>query len=251
MLLNELENECHVWYCYPEEITDEVILAEYRRILSTEERDKCKRFHFEKDQHSYLVSHAFLRKVLSAYCNVRADEWRFTCNRYGKPDISADIRCPPMKFNLSHTDGMSVVAVTLNADCGVDVENIKRRSRMLAVAERMFAEVEVSALRSCDDASMQARFFDYWTLREAYVKAIGTGIGGSSRDFYFTVDEQEQGDREARLHFVELEPKDKVSWRFTLLKPSLEHVIAVSVEHADPDDLHVESVPVISKKFFF
>ena len=248
-LLNELENECHVWYCFPEEITDEVILAEYRSILSIEERDKCERFYFEKDQHSYLVSHAFLRKVLSSYCDVLADEWRFTCNRYGKPDISADIRCPPMKFNLSHTDGMSVVAVTLNAACGVDVENITRRSKMLAVAERMFAEAEVNVLRSCDDSNMQASFFDYWTLREAYVKAIGTGLGGSSKDFYFTVDEQNQGNREARLYFVESEPKDKISWVFTLLSPSLEHVIAVSVEHVNSNDLQVESVPVISKKF--
>ena len=120
---------------------------------------------------------------------------------------------------------------------------------MLAVAERMFAEAEVNVLRSCDDSNVQVSFFDYWTLREAYVKAIGTGLGGSSKDFYFTVDEQNQGHREARLHFVELEPKDKISWGFTLLSPSLEHVIAVSVEHVNSNDLQVESVPVISKKF--
>ncbi|MCK5664900.1 MAG: hypothetical protein KAI17_15520, partial [Thiotrichaceae bacterium] len=104
-LLNNLENELHVWFCCPDKITDKSVLDEYRSILSIEEIAKYKRFHFEKDRHSYLISHALVRKVLSSYCDVKPDEWGFTNNQHGKPDISPEIKCPALKFNLSHTDG--------------------------------------------------------------------------------------------------------------------------------------------------
>jgi 4'-phosphopantetheinyl transferase len=229
-LLDDLENEIHVWYCCPDEITDKNILDEYHSILSTEECEKFKRFHFDKDRHSYLISHALVRKVLSSYCNVKPDAWSFTDNQHGKPNISPEIKCPALKFNLSHADGMSVVVVSLDNDCGIDVENTQRKSRTSAVAERMFAPAEVAAMQSGNDSEVQRKFFEFWTLREAYVKAIGTGLGGSSKEFYFSVDEQGDSRREARIHFVPSDKGKSSVWQFLLLKLSDQHVAAVSVK---------------------
>jgi len=229
-LLSNLENEVHVWFCCPDKITDKSVLDEYISILSAEETAKYKRFHFEKDRHSYLVSHALVRKVLSSYCGISPNEWGFTNNQHGKPDISPEIKCPALKFNLSHTDGMSVCVVSLDNDCGIDVENVQRKSRTFAVADRMFAAAEVATMRSGNDSEVQRKFFEFWTLREAYVKAIGTGLGGSSKAFYFSVDEQEDSRREARIHFVPSDKGKSSVWQFLLLKLSDQHVAAVSVK---------------------
>ncbi len=230
-LLNDLENEFHVWFCCPDKITDKSVLDEYRSILSVEEIAKYKRFHFEKDRHSYLISHALVRKVLSSYCNVKPDKWSFTNNQHGKPDISPEIKCPALKFNLSHTDGMSVCVVSLENDCGIDVENIQRKSRTFAVADRMFAPAEVATMRSSNDGEVQRKFFEFWTLREAYVKAIGTGLGGSSKAFYFTVAEQEiEGLRMSKIHFVPDDSSQSSAWQFMLLNLSSDHISAVALK---------------------
>ncbi len=238
-LIKSLENETHVWFCHPDEITDDATLDEYLSILSNEEREKYQRFHFEKDSHSYLVSHALVRKVLSRYCDVQPEAWRFSFNRHGKPEISSSIECPDIKFNLSHADGMSACVVSLNNDCGVDVENIHRKNKLNAVAERMFAEQEAKIMSACDESEVQKSFFDFWTLREAYVKAVGTGLGGSSKEFYFTIsaadkDEISEKDsaeniRAAYINFVDSKKNVDLAWQFFLLEPSSEHVAAVAV----------------------
>ncbi len=232
-LLENLRSEIHLWCCCPEEITNKSTLDKFYSILSVEERDKHQRFHFEKDRHSYLVSHALVRKVLSSYCTIRPEEWCFTTNEYGKPDISADIKSPPLKFNLSHTDGMIACVVSFDIDCGVDVENIQRKSKVVSVAERMFAQQEVDKMQCVTEAESQSKFFDFWTLREAYVKALGTGLGGSSKEFYFTLVEQGETDvstnRLANINFVNSKKNQSTDWQFLLLKPSDEHVASVAI----------------------
>lgn len=254
-LLESLEREVHVWFCNPDEIKDRVILDEYQSILSNEEREKYKRFYFEKDRHSYLVSHALVRKVLSRYCDIQPQSWRFSSNQYGKPEIASDIQCPSLKFNLSHTDGLSACVVSLGNDCGVDVECTQRKSKLHAVAKRMFAQQEVDAMCADGETEMQNKFFDFWTLREAYVKAIGTGLGGSSKEFYFTVDEKcvaepdvtesdfteagitESGNtkhdvnRTASINFLSAEKDQAHAWQFLLKKPSAVHVASIAVKY--------------------
>ncbi len=236
-LIGSLGNENHVWFCYPDEITDDAILDEYLSILSSEEREKYQRFHFEKDSHSYLVSHALVRKVLSRYCDVRPESWVFSFNQHRKPEILSSIECPNIKFNLSHADGMSACVVSLNSDCGVDVENIHRKSKLHAVAERMFAEQEIKTMSACGESEIQKKFFEFWTLREAYVKAIGTGLGGSSKEFYFTIDaagvSDKTGDvtniKAANINFVDPKKKVDLAWQFFLLESSSNYVAAVAV----------------------
>lgn len=234
MSLSALENEVHVWFCRPDEITDTVKLDEYHSILSAEESERLEKIHFAKDQHAYLVSHALVKKVLSMYCDVTPEQWLFTTNQHGKPEISPELDCPSIKFNLSHTDGLSACIVSLDNACGVDVENIQRKNKLLPIAERMFAESELETMRGLAGDLMRNKFFDYWTLREAYVKALGTGLSGSSKQFYFDVTEQSDVEKMAEICFVETDKgKDKKPagfWQFSLLRPSGEHVCAVAIQ---------------------
>lgn len=234
-----LENEAHVWFCYPDEITDVVKLDGYRSMLSVEENQRQQRFYSTQDQHSYLVSHALVRKVLSMYCDVRPEQWSFTFNQHGKPEISAEILaaldCPPIKFNLSHTAGLSACVVSHHDECGVDVENIQRKNKLLSIAGRMFAEPEMATMRNISDDEMRNKFFDYWTLREAYVKALGSGLSGSSKQFYFNIKQCNGAERVAEICFADKDIRANNVWQFSLLKPSTEHVIALALQSNDAE----------------
>ena len=228
MLLNDLENEIHIWFCCPEEIMDKAKLDIYLAMLSAEEKARYQRFHYEKDRHSYLISHALLRTVLSKYCDVLPQQWSFTVNEHGKPALASLLDYPPLHFNLSHTDGLSACIVSLNNECGIDVENKQRQNRLLAIAERMFAEAELATMRDVTDDEMRNKFFDYWTLREAYVKALGSGLSGSSKKFYFDVAESTGLQRSAKLSFIDECNESMAAWQFCLLAPSSNHVAALA-----------------------
>ncbi len=82
-LLEALKNEAHVWLAYPEKLSDSKLQDFFLDILSEDEIEKYQRFRFSSDRHLYLVSHAFVRMVLSNYIDLDPDEWRFICNKFG------------------------------------------------------------------------------------------------------------------------------------------------------------------------
>jgi 4'-phosphopantetheinyl transferase len=227
-LYDRLQVEAHVWFCDPSQIQDAQKLSEFKAVLSAQELERYQRFHYEKDRRSYLVSHALLRHALSKYADVPASQWRFAVGEHGKPALIASL-APALCFNLAHTAGLSACVVTLNRRCGIDVESVHRENKLNAVAQRMFAVEELAQL---DEKNIQSGFYYFWTLREAYVKALGTGLAGSSKDFYFDVDMDSLGVALHRDH-ARLE-----NWRFRLCRPTPDHVLALGVE-AD------EALPVL------
>jgi 4'-phosphopantetheinyl transferase len=223
--LQRLEHEVHVWFTRPEAITDPEQLAGYAAILSPLERERQQRFHFEEDRHRFLVSHALVRRVLSRYVDVAPGDWGFSVNQYGRPEISGPEITPALRFNLSHTVGLACCVVTLDADCGIDVEQLTARGNQLAIAEKMFAVSEQAELKKLDGQAFQERFFCYWTLREAYCKAVGTGIGHTSNNYAFEVGEADQ----CRISFGASSADRGEHWQFTVLRPGPEHLAAVAI----------------------
>ncbi len=142
-------------------------------------------------------------------------------------------------FNLTHTDGLCACVVTLNRACGIDAENIHRTNRLNAVAQRMFAEEELLMLDENTDGQYQ--FFNFWTLREAYVKALGTGLGGSSKEYYFNVDTT---DLSASIIFRNSRQTESNNWQFNLFEPTEQHRLAVAFESAEPMPVQItEFIP--------
>ncbi len=234
-----LDSEVHVWYCRPEDIQDEDKLSAYSSVLSEQERQQQDRFHFEKDKHSYLISHALLRHVLSKYADISVSDWQFTRNDHGKPELIPRGGCPKLNFNLTHTTGLCACVVTKNKICGIDVENIHRKNNIEAVAQRMFADEELMVLNGA--RSDQYQFYNFWTLREAYVKALGTGLAGSSKDFYFTVDEATLAATINYRKSLQIESRD---WQFKIFEPTQEHRLSVALQSQDKVPVHIaEYIP--------
>jgi len=231
-LLESLADEVHVWFSNPDTATDPLQLERYATLLSSDERERHKRFHFDADRTRYLASHALVRTVLSEYTGTDPAAWRFSTNEHGRPEIDRPKGLPPLRFNLTHTKGLCACVVTLGLDCGIDAENLSRTHDLKNIAERMFAAAELTALPGYDDDTYQHNFFYYWTLREAYCKALGVGLAGSTKDYYFEIGDNDK----AEIHFSQ-EPGDKAGdWQFALLQPDAAHVTAVAVHRADLSD---------------
>ena len=226
--LQRLDTEAHVWLTRPEDVTDAETLQACLALLSSRESERYRQFRFDRDRHHFLVAHALVRSALSVYVDVDPSSWQFSSNRHGRPEISIADNLPPLRFNLTHTRGLVACVVTLELDCGIDVEQVSARGNLTGIAEKMFATSEKHALQMLDGETLLERFFSYWTLREAYCKALGIGIAHSKRDYCFV----EQGSGQWTIRFDALSDGDYQHWQFELTKPTAEHVAAVAIRTA-------------------
>lgn len=151
-------------------------LEDYRALLSEEERNRLQGYKNPKVQRSQLITRAAVRVCLSQYAESFPPEaWQFERSEAGKPQL---VQSPlPLSFNLSHSGDWLAVAVTVTTLLGVDVQHKTTRPAHLELARRYFHPEEVKELEACANESIRLeRFFYFWTLKEAYLKARGTGI---------------------------------------------------------------------------
>jgi 4'-phosphopantetheinyl transferase len=185
MSLNIRQNEIHLWQVNPDNITQPELLNKYKKLLSDDETKKQQRYKFSDDRHDALITRAFIRDLLSYYADIAPNDWHFEKGEKDKPEI---VNSPlPLRFNISHTKGLIVCAVTLEDDIGCDVENTTRNNDVLAIADRYFSSDETKELFSLPKEQQRHRFFDYWTLKESYIKAWGLGLAIPLKDFSFNI----------------------------------------------------------------
>ncbi len=233
-LLDTPENTIDLWLCFPLRITDADLLNQYDQLLSKNERIKQQRYKFAKHRHDALITRAFVRDLLSQYETCDAKDLTFKKGAKDKPYL--DYPKTNLTFNLSHTDGLIICAVTKNVDIGADVENVKRDNAILDIADRYFSEEEVSALNTLPKDQQISRFFDYWTLKESFIKAVGLGLSIPLGDFSFDIKETTEKtvndniDLSTKASLNE-NPAQFKSWLFY---PSDTHRIAVSIRADAP-----------------
>jgi 4'-phosphopantetheinyl transferase len=233
--------QAHLWYVWPDTVTDPKLLRTYEGLLSEDERRQKDRFHFAEGRHQYLLSRALVRTTLSRYADVRPEEWRFTKNEHGRPEVAGPEVAPWPRFSLSHTRGFIACLVALDGALGVDVENTERHGDLLEIADRHFSPLEVRALRALPRGAQTERFFEYWTLKESLIKALGVGISFGLSNFSFHLD-----GGPIRVFFEPGIPQDPRAWRFTLQRPGPRHILAASVRRqgGEVDVVPRETIPL-------
>jgi 4'-phosphopantetheinyl transferase len=146
-------------------------------LLCPSETQQAGRFTSDRRGREYVFAHALVRAALSRFApEVPPTAWRFARNRNGRPFISRPQNLEPLHFSLSHTDGLVACAVSRCERVGIDVEAIDRPASHLEIARTFFSSSELADLLSLPSARQKDRFFDYWTLKEAYTKARGMGL---------------------------------------------------------------------------
>ncbi len=162
-----------LWVARPASASGAELVARYRALLSPDEAERAAGFRFEEHRHEFLVTRALVRTTLSEYREVAPADWRFAKGEYGRPAIT-----PPcgLHFNLSNTASLVVCAVSEHRELGVDVEHLARAADILEVADTVFTDAEIAALRTLPPADARERAVTLWTCKEAYMKARGMGM---------------------------------------------------------------------------
>ena len=206
-------------------------LDAYRALMSGDERERMARFVFERDRQAFLLTRALVRTTLSRYAPVPPADWRFIANAHGRPEIlDRPAGVPDLRFNISHTTGLIACAVTIGREVGVDVEHIVR-GLTHDVAGRHFAPAEVSDLRRLPEDQQRRVFFDYWTLKEAYIKARGFGLALPLGDFAFKLNPPHA----PTIAFEPALEDDPATWQFLQQWPTPQHRLALAVRREGHD----------------
>ena len=233
--------EVHVWLTTPESAVDPDLLATYAQWMNPEERARQARFLFDRHRHQFLVARALVRSTLSRYAAVDRRDWRFTNNQWGRPDIDPGHGLGDLHFNLSHTDGLIAVAVARSGpELGVDVEDTWRRSHTDQIADHFFAPAEVAALRALPAERQHSRFFELWTLKEAYIKARGMGLAISLHNFAYELDGGAIG-----LTIDPVLGDTTAGWQLLLHSPTERHKLALAVRFPGGEPAQVQLFEIL------
>lgn len=219
-----------IWLVFYQQITEPALLSALLALLNDAERAQQLRFHFADDRLRYLATRALVRTVLSRYAPIAPADWAFTPNEYGRPAIAnGHAQARTLSFNLSHTRGLIAMAVTRDRVLGVDVENLTTRQVSGGIAEHFFSPTEVAELATVPEERRQDRFFEYWTFKEAYIKARGMGLSIPLDRFSFDFPDE----RQVRLSIEPDLGDDAERWRFWQFRPTADYLLALCAERLD------------------
>ena len=153
-------------------------VAAARRRLADDERARADRFRFDRHRRRFTIGRAALRELLAGYLRCAPEAVRFTYGEKGKPSLAppAERVGGPLRFNLSNSHELALAAVAVGVEVGVDVERLRPMPDGLRIAERYFSAAERAALAALPEDERDAAFFNGWTRKEAYLKAIGDGL---------------------------------------------------------------------------
>jgi 4'-phosphopantetheinyl transferase len=151
-------------------------ISSYESTLCLSERERAERYHFERDRNRFIVGRGVLRAVLGSYLGVEPAQLSFDYGARGKPVLTDLPDRRTLHFNVSHSDGLALVAVTSVCAVGIDVERIRSMDDAEELAVRFFSPREVAELKALPRDRHALAFFNLWTRKEACLKATGEGI---------------------------------------------------------------------------
>lgn len=152
-------------------------MARLRALLSDEERARAARFLAPLHGDRFTVAHGRLREFLAHRLGVSPDSLQFASGQYGKPHLSGHLAQSGLQFNLSHSGGLGLLGWAEGKEIGVDIELWRPLSDEAALVRRFFSQAENLAYAALSPAERTQGFFECWTRKEAYIKAVGRGLG--------------------------------------------------------------------------
>jgi 4'-phosphopantetheinyl transferase len=207
---------------------------ELEQTLDVMELARANQFHFERDRKAYVAAHALVRAMLSVHAPQPPQAWRFSTSAHGKPEIVRIAASPPLRFNLSHTRGLVAAAVTIDNDVGIDVEAVDAARLTMELATRYFSAREMEQLRHVPTDRRPEALFAFWTLKEAYIKAVGLGLSLPLDAFAYELEP-------LSISFSPPLDDDPAAWCLRRLKPAPDHVLALALRHRAPGTVKVDA----------
>lgn len=229
------EGEVGLWLLDPG-AADARCLQACEQALAPDERERAARFLAEDARRQFVLARSLLRYALSCCARVPRGEWTFGANGHGKPHVVRPAEAASLCFNVSHTHGLVACAVARELPLGVDVERCDRRADLAGLANQLFAASERARFEALPAADARDYFFSIWTLKEAYVKALGVGLSHPLASVAFELD----GASAARCSDT------GTPWQFLRLQPTAAHKLALAVPAARSPRLALAWVPPVA-----
>ncbi len=160
--------------------------------LTESERKRAARFAFEKDRAAYVTTRGTLRQLLGRQLGIAPAEVELTQGPQGKPGLAAILESR-IRFNVSHSGSLALIALTLDHEVGVDIEHGHDHFDLLELAETVFSPVERQRLATAEPAAHRTLFYRHWVAKEAYIKALGGGLSIPLDAFSVAFDASEPG----------------------------------------------------------
>lgn len=218
------ETAVHVWLVAAEQLAP--YSGRLATLLAASERHRAERFHFARDRQRYIVAHGLLRVLLGSYLGYPPDRLEFVAGPHGKPALAGAAGESPLRFNLAHAHGRVLYAITARREIGVDIEELRELPDAEQIAERFFSAREREAWRAVPAHEKKAAFFACWTRKEAYLKAIGTGLATPLDAFAVSLAPGEP----ARLVEVRGDPQEAARWSLRDIPPIPGYAAALAAE---------------------
>lgn len=171
------DDHVHVWVADLDQ--QEIHLKDFAKTLSSDEQKRASRFQFRQDRNHFVAARGLLRTILSRYINLPADNLEFSYGHNGKPSLVESLERSSLNFNLSHSGGLALYAVSQNRELGIDLEKVSEFSDMDDIAARCFLEEEQKALQFLAPEQKAQNFFRHWTRKEAQLKCTGEGFSSA------------------------------------------------------------------------
>ena len=222
-------SDVHIWRMLLDEHSSHI--ESIKRNLSTDELLRAEKFYFEKDQNRFIMARGILRIILAGYLGMKPHEIRFEYTPFGKPQVAEKNDNESIHFNLSQSENVVLYAITLNRNIGIDVERIKDSIDVVQVANRFFSPGEINALKRCNRENLAEIFFQYWTRKEALIKAMGKGVSFPLEQIDVTLI---NGKTLSPIKII-TSINDDSDWHIQDLFPAAGYKAAIAVEKRDLD----------------
>ena len=220
-------DEVHVWRASL--VLDAAAVEMFWATLAPEERRRAESYRFHRDRLHYVIARGVLRAILARYLETPPAQIRLTYSEYGKPELAADQG--GLRFNVSHSHGAALYACTRRRELGVDIEMLRDDFAILEVAERFFSMTELCELWSLPTRLQTQAFFNCWTRKEAYIKALGAGLSHPLNAFAVSLTPGES----SRLISTDKDSQQEAAkWSIIDLNPFPGYAAALAVREISP-----------------
>lgn len=213
-------HEVHVWRT----TLDRAPSKAEELLLSPDEQSRAGSFRFERDRCRFVSGRVFLRTVLAHYVMTEPSMLRLKYGPWGKPAVAWPTSVANPRFNLTHSDGFALLAVTCNHEVGIDLERLRSIPEAEAIVAQLFADKEVYDYYALPVADRHTGFLRCWTRKEAFIKATGRGLSLPLRAFCVPL----TGIATA-IHLLCEMPDVSRAWTLHTMEPTVDHVAAVAV----------------------
>lgn len=217
-------DELHVWRIF----LDRMPVDKFYLLLSEDEQGRARRYHFAQDRDYFIAARGALRTLLACYLKQPAENLRFSYAEYGKP-ILAGAQDEQLHFNVSHSKDLALFAFARSQPLGVDIEYMRALQDDIQLAELFFSAGELACLKHLPDAARSRAFFNCWTRKEAYIKALGAGLSMPLDRFEVSL----LPGQAAQLLNVDDHPDEAAHWSLYDLQPHPDYVGALAVKGHD------------------